>query len=198
MQDFPRFTWRGFLNQSRERWHAFGASCLILMFAVGGLAPPKNCGWQLPAERSSILTEASHWPTLSTNHYVRVGEANRSEAVSMLKDEPFVLIDPGQAATFAPGFSPPPNPDLRTYLVRGVCYTSRPSYTILRFDEPTARLLVQQAQWNGEMLMPFRWVMEPNAFVVCLPRPPSAVYPDAVLGGDLIFRGKDFKTLDMR
>ena len=116
----------------------------------------------------------------------------------MLKDEPFVLIDPGRAATFAPGFSPPPNPDLRAYLVRGVCYTSRPSYTILRFDEPTARLLVQQAQWNGEMLMPFRWVMEPNALVVCLPRPPSAVYPDAVLGGDLIFRGKDFKTLDMR
>ena len=48
------------------------------------------------------------------------------------------------------------------------------------------------------MLMPFRWVAEPNALVVFLPRPPTHVYTDAVLGGDWIMRGRQWATLDKR
>jgi hypothetical protein len=80
---------------------------------------------------------------------------------------------------------------MQPYLVRGVCYLSRPDFTIVRFDDVTGSLLIQQFKWNGEMLMPFRWVAEPNALVVFLPRPPEHVYPEAILGGDGIFRGRN-------
>ena len=133
-----------------------------------------------------------------TNLYVRVDEGKRSQAVALLQDQSFALVDREQAAAFAPGFSPPPGNDLRPYLVRGVNYGGRPSYTLLRIDEPTNRLLVQQATYDGEMLWPTRWVMEPNAFIAYLPRPPSAVYPDGILGGDAIFRGKNWRALDHR
>lgn len=62
----------------------------------------------------------------------------------------------------------------------------------------TGNVLVQQFTWNGEMLMPFRWVAEPNALVVFLPRAPECVYPMAVLDGDGVFRGRDSKSLDHR
>lgn len=81
-------------------------------------------------------------------------------------------------------------------MVRGVSYFPRPTFTVVRFDEPTGSLLIQQFTYNGEMLMPFRWVAEPNALVCWLPKPPLHVFPDAVLGGDGIFRGR--RELDMR
>jgi len=180
------------------KWLVLAVSSLILLLAGGCLAPPKIHTWQTPTDHSSVLAEARHWSPLSTNHYVRVDDGRRSQAVSLLEDQSFALIAREQAAAFAPGFSPPPGNDLRTYLVRGVNYGGRPSYTILRFDAPTDRLLVQQATYDGEMMWPTRWVMEPNAFIVYLPRPPSAVYPDGILGGDAIFRGKNWKTLDHR
>jgi len=180
------------------KWEAMGASSLILLLAAGCLAPPKIHSWQIPSDQSSVLAEASHWAPLSTNLYVRVDDGKRSQAVSLLQDQSFALIDREQAAAFAPGFTPPPGNDLRPCLVRGVNYGGRPSYTLLRIDEPTNRLLVQQATYDGEMLWPTRWVMEPNALIVYLPLPPSAVYPDGILGGDAIFRGKNWKTLDHR
>jgi len=83
-------------------------------------------------------------------------------------------------------------------LIRGVAFSSHPSFTIVRFDADTGRLLVQQFTYDGEMMMPFRWVAEANALVVFLPRPPEHIYPDAVLGGDWIFRGRRSNTLDSR
>src|SRR2546430_6150764 len=160
------------------------------------LAQAKLRSCQIP--QSSSLAEVSHWAPLSMNLYARVDEGKRSQAVWLLQDQSFALVDREQAAAFAPGFSPPPGNDLRPYLVRGVNYGGRPSYTLLRIDEPTNRLLVQQATYDGEMLWPTRWVMEPNALIVYLPLPPSAVYPDGILGGDAIFRGKNWKTLDHR
>jgi|SRR5207302_2497435 len=177
---------------------AIGVSSLILLLAAGCLAPPKIHSWQIPSDQSSILAEASRWAPLLTNHYVRVDEGKRSQAVALLQDQSFALVDREQAAAFARGFTPPPSNDLRPYLVRGVNYGGRPSYTLLRFDEPTNRLLVQQATYDGEMLWPTRWVMEPNALIVYLARPPSAVYPDGILGGDAIFRGKNWRALDHR
>src|SRR2546422_711876 len=137
-----------------------GASSLILLLAAGCLAPPKIHSWQIPSDQSSILAEASRWAPLSTNLYVRVDEGKRSQAVALLQDQSFALVDREQAAAFARGFTPPPRNDLRPYLVRGVNYGGRPSYTLLRIDEPTNRLLVQQATYDGEMLWPTRWVME--------------------------------------
>ena len=191
-----RLRWPYLVPLVSGKWGTLGVSSLILLLAAGCLAPPKIHSWQIP--QSSILAEASRWAPLSTNLYVRVDEGKRSQAVALLQDQSFALVDREQAAAFARGFTTPPGNDLRPYLVRGVNYGGRPSYTLLRIDEPTNRLLVQQATYDGEMLWPTRWVMEPNALIVYLPRPPSAVYPDGILGGDAIFRGKNWKTLDHR
>lgn len=55
------------------------------------------------------------------------------------------------------------------------------------------------ATYNGENLLGTYFLREPIAFpvLVYLPDPPMAIYPTAVLGGDWIFRGRDFKNLDM-
>ena len=88
--------------------------------------------------------------------------------------------------------------DAQAYLVRGVLFSSPPFFRVMRFDAATRRLFVEQVTYNGEMLMPFRWVAEPNALVVFLPQPPEHVYVDAVLGGDWIIRGRQWSNLDTR
>ena len=104
-------------------------------------------------------------------------------------------LDASQLSAFAPSLSDRLG---QPYLIRGVAFSSHPSFTIVRFDADTGRLLVQQFTYDGEMMMPFRWVAEANALVVFLPRPPEHIYPDAVLGGDWIFRGRRSNTLDSR
>jgi hypothetical protein len=122
-----------------------------------------------------------------------VPDSQRADAVALLEEHPFVQLDSSQVSIFAPGFAARTG---QPRLVRGVSFSSHPVFTIVRFD--AGRLLVQQFTWDGEMLMPFRWVAEPNALVVFLPREPEHIFPDAVLGGDWIFRGRDWKTLDRR
>ena len=118
--------------------------------------------------------------------------------MALLLEHPFVRLDASQLADFAPGLSVRSESNAQPYLIRGVLFSSPPLFTVVRYDAATARLLVQQFTYDGEMLMPFRWVAEPNALVVFLPRPPEHVYPDAVLGGDWIARGRQWNTLDKR
>jgi hypothetical protein len=174
------------------------ASCFIaLCFLVGCFAPPRRHAWQLSREDLQ-LRDADTCSQLSTNDYVRVIDSRRADAVALLQEHAFVQIDTPQLAEFAPHFQPHPERGAQSYLVRGVLFSSPPAYTVVRYDPATARLLVQQFTWNGEMLMPFRWVAKPNALVVFLPRPPEHVYSDAVLGGDGIFRGTQWNALDIR
>ena len=172
--------------------------CAALLMLAGCLAPPKRHAWQISREDLTRVQGADSWSQLSTNDYVRVLDSRREEAVALLQERPFLRLDPPQVAAFAPDLPVPSDHEARPYLVRGVLYSSPPLFTILRFDAATARLLVQQYTYNGEMLMPFGWVAEPNALVVFLPRPPEHIYPDAVLGGDWIARGRLWNTLDTR
>lgn len=159
---------------------------LSMMLALSGLVA--GCmaphAWQTPGEMSAVLTEAKQWPQLSTNLYARVEQSRMPEAISMLQDCAWRSLGKEQVAAFTPTLSQPAEDKQQPYLVRGVTYSSRPVWTALRFDSSTGRLLVKQASYNGEMFMPGYTRSEPNALVVFLPKPPTAVYPDAVLGGD--------------
>jgi hypothetical protein len=117
--------------------------------------------------------------------------------VRLLQEAAFIHLDSSQVSLFAPALQAGSGGEMQPYLVRGVSYLP-PSFTVVRFDHTANSVLVQQFTWNGEMLMPFRWVAEPNALVVFLPAAPEHVYPEAVIGGDGIFRGRNGKTLDTR
>ena len=169
--------------------------CAALLFLAGCLAPPKRHAWQISREDSPQVRGSGAWPQLSTNDYVRVPDSKRADAVTLLQNHAFVLLDVSQLSVFAPTFSARSG---QPYLVRGVSFSSHPAYSIVRFDPATGHLLIQQFTYDGEVLMPFRWVAEPNALVVFLPRAPEHIYPDAVLGGDWIFRGRKWNTLDIR
>jgi hypothetical protein len=157
---------------------------VLLVFSglIAGCMAPH--AWQTPREMSAVLTEAKQWPQLATNLYARVEPGRMPEAISMLQDCAWRSIGKEQVATFTPTLSQPAEDQQQPYLVRGVTYSSRPVWTDLRLDPPTGRLVVKQASYNGEMLMPGYTRSEPNALVVFLSKPPAAVYPNAVLGGD--------------
>lgn len=179
-------------------WRLFCRSACLALFLSGCLAPPKRHVWMIPPPAVQGMQGSASWPRLSTNQYARVPETTRSNAVALLQDTPFVRLDPTQLAAFAPALRPAAGQELQPYLVRGVSYSPRPTYTVVRFDPTGASLLVQQVSWDGEMLMPFRWVAEPNALVVFLPREPDRIYPDAVLGGDWVFRDREPGASDSR
>ena len=169
-----------------------------LLLVAGCFAPPKRHAWQVPPADFPKLQGAETWPQLSTNQYARVPDSTCSNAITLLQDTSFIRLDFMQTASFAPTLHLDSRQNFQPYLIRGVSFTSHPSYTVVRFDTTGARLLIQQVSYDGEMLMPFRWVAEPNAFVVLLPQAPDHIYPDAVLGGDWIFRGKKWSDLDRR
>lgn len=169
--------------------------CAAVLLLAGCFAPPKRHAWQITREDAAQVQGADSWPQLSTNDYIRVPDPKRQDAVTLLQEHSFVKLDPLQLSTFAPSLA---DSTSQAFLVRGVAFSLHPAYTIVRWNAVTRYLLVQQFTYNGEMLMPFRWVAEPNALVVLLPHTPEYIYPDAVLGGDLIFRGRDWKTLDRR
>jgi hypothetical protein len=172
--------------------------CVTLFLFAGCLAPPKRHAWQISRADLSQVQGSESWPQVSTNQYVRVPDSKREDAVALLKDRPFIHLGPSQLAAFAPDVSVSSEGEAQPYLVRGVLFSSPPLFTVVRFDTAKARLLVQQFTYNGEMLMPFRWVAEPNAVVVFLSRSPEHIYSDAVLGGDWIFRGRQWNALDNR
>jgi hypothetical protein len=107
----------------------------------------------------------------------------------MLEAVPFIPLDAVQAAVFAPTLSASDHPDLQPYLVRGLTFASHPTYTLVRFDAMTGRLLIKQATYNGEMLWPYPSTEQSNALVVWLPRAPEHIYPWPVMGGDGIWSG---------
>lgn len=166
------------------------------LFLVGCLAP-KGHEWQVSRAELEQIRDATSWLQLPTNSYVRVPGSARADAVSLLLDRSSVQLDASQIPVFAPDFQSPPQPELKPYLVRGASFSERPSYTIVRFNAVTGQLLVEQATYDGEMFIPFeRWIVQPTPLVVFLPRTPEHVYSHPVLGGDIIFRGK--QNLDMR
>ena len=134
--------------------------CAVLLLLAGCLAPPKRHAWQITREDLPQVRDSDAWPQLSTNDYVRVPDSKRQDAVALLQERSFVPLDASQLSIFAPSLS------VRTgqaHLVRGASFSSHPSFTIVRFDADTGRLLVQQFTYDGEMMMPFRWVAEANA-----------------------------------
>ena len=172
---------------------AIGSAALLVL--AGCFAPPKHHSWQSPRAELPLIRNSDAWRKLAPHDYVRVPDSKRQEAVALLQEHSFCPLNAPQLSAFAPEMS------LRTdqaYLIRGTSFSSPPAFSILQFNADTGQLLVQQFTYNGEMLMPFRWVAEPNALVVFLPRPPEHIYPDAVLGGDWIFSGLDWNTLDRR
>jgi hypothetical protein len=166
---------------------ALGVATLLLL--AGCLAPPKHHPWEVSREDAKQIGSMDGWARLSTNDYVRVPESQMAAAVAMLKDVSFVQLDSAQAGIFAPALPAAAKPDLRPYLVRGASFVVPPLYTTLRYDAATDRLAVLQTVYNGEMLMPFRWVAVPDALVVLLSHPPEHVYPLAILGGDGVGAG---------
>lgn len=163
-------------------------ACATAALLAGCLAPPKRHAWQISKEELTQIRDVESWPQLSTNNYARVPDSRTEDAVALLQNQAFLPLNASQLSAFAPSLSG--HPGTKPYLVRGVSYSSRPVYTIVRFESSTGTLFVQQATYNGEMVMPFRWMAEPNALVVLLSRAPEQIYSHPLLGGDWIFYGK--------
>jgi hypothetical protein len=165
------------------------AGCVMPLLLAGCLAPPKHHPWEISRNEAKQLKDVAKWPELSTNDYVRVPEAQIPAAVALLQDLPFVHLDAPRVAFFAQNFPAPTGQDLEPYLVRGASFLIPPMYTVVQFDANSGGVFILQATYDGEMMMPFRWIAAPNALVIWLPRAPEHVYPEALLGGDWIFRG---------
>lgn len=161
-------------------------SCVSVLALTGCVAPPH--AWQVTPENRAQIEGAEQWALLGTNDYVRVPDTMRESAVALLQDHSSLPLEASQLAAFAPGLAA--RAEAHPYLIRGVSFSTRPDFTVVRFDAPTGRLLIQQATYDGEILMPGRWVAEPNALVVLLPSAPEHVYPQPLLGGDRLFRGR--------
>jgi hypothetical protein len=163
--------------------------CVMPLLLAGCLAPPKHHPWEMSRDEAKQLHGVADWPQLSTNDYVRVSDAQIPTAVALLHDLPFVHLDAPRVASFAPNFPHESRPNLEPYLVRGASFSVPPAYTVVQFETTGKSLFIEQATYDGEMMMPFRWVADPDALVVWLPYRPEHVYPEALLGGDGIFRG---------
>ena len=169
----------GFPNWSKV------AFALVCAGELTGCAHAKRDTWQAPGrELSAVLKESASWPQLSTNLYARVEDSMQPQAVSLLKDSSWHLVNREEAGSFVPNLPWPADEKLAGYLVRGLSCSPHPVWTRVQFDDATRRLVVRQATWNGELFLPSLWKSEPNALVVFLPRAPAVVYPAALLGGD--------------
>ena len=156
-----------------------------LIGASSGCLSPKHHEWEVTSHDEAVLREAADWPQLPANRYVRVPDDRRDEAVALLQERSCRPIDSTLLNRLVP--DPPfvPEKGSQAYLVRGATFSWHPVRTVVRFDEPSGQLLVQQFTHNGEMALPIRWTAEPNAIVVISARPIRRVYVQAVLGGDL-------------
>jgi hypothetical protein len=158
---------------------------IVCVAGLTGCAHAKHDTWQAPrGELSAVLKESVRWLPLSTNLYARVEDSKQPQAVSLLQDSPWRLLNKEETTSFTPNLPLPADGKLASYLVRGLSCSSHPVWTRVQFDDATGRLVVRQATWNGELFPSFLWKSEPNALVVLLPRAPAVVYPAALLGGD--------------
>jgi hypothetical protein len=153
----------------------------FLTLLAGCLAAPKPHSWQISKEDLAQIQDVDTWTQLPTNEYARVQDSNMADALTLLQNRKFVALDASQLSVFAPNARD--RSGTTPYLVRGVSCNRHPVHTIVRFDVSTGRLFVQQATYDGEMIMPYHWVEEANALVAYLPRAPDQVYAHPLLGG---------------
>ncbi len=173
--------------------------CLIALYLPLIGCSPSTHEWQARGTDLTIIKDTSKVPVLQKDVYCHVAAQYLETTTQILKEHAFQSITNEQAMLWCDNFQPPGDAILKPYLVRGVVY-GYPSYTIIRFDRNTGELITHHATWNGENIFgtwalgtPYPWPL-----VIYLPFPPKAVFPTAVLGGDWIFYGRDFKTLDRR
>lgn len=157
--------------------------CLL----TGCFASPNHHAWEVSPKDAPALQDALQWRQLSINEYVRVPDSQWQDAMTLLQIHASVKLDSEMLSRFAPNGVLRVSEPSQAYLVRGASFLDPPFFTIVRFDQSTDILLVQQFSWSEFAF--FEEISKPNAFVVVLPRPPERVYVQAVLGGDGIFRG---------
>jgi hypothetical protein len=107
------------------------------------------------------------------------------EAVALLESSDYVLLDDASLALLAK------HPLRRVagenaYLVRAVSWSEPPLFRTIYFDGASRTLYVDSYTFNGEIFIPGKRVSEPSPIIVCLDFVPSAVIPDAIIGGDRI------------
>ena len=179
--------------------YKFITICLIALYLPLIGCSPSTHMWQARGTDLTIVKDTSKVPVLKKDVYCHVTAQYLETTTRILKECEFQSITNEQAILWCGNFQPPGDATLKPYLVRGVVY-GYPSYTIVRFDQNTGELISHHATWDGENVLG-TWALRtpyPWPLVIYLPFPPKAVFPTAVLGGDWIFRGRDFKTLDMR
>jgi len=173
-------------------------SLFILALLIGCKTPEHY--WQVPGTDRVIEVDTSQWETLALSQYCHIDREYWEDTVEELKEKSFIPASQEQVEKWCDKFQAPQEKLLKPYLVRGIIYGGFIDYTIVKYDINTGRLLVFHATWNGENAL-FSYMLRhpvPYPLIVYLSNPPKEVYPTAQLGGDLIFRGRDFDTLDMR
>lgn len=173
---------------------------LAVALMLTGCASPEKHPWQIGGDDRHITIPTANWPVLSTNTYHRIPSAEVGRATELLKDKSFLELEGESLRSFWRASYGEIPAGKRVYLVRGVTYGSPPTFSVLRFNPEGGELIVYNATYNGENLL-FVYALRkpsPAPMVVALSHELKKVYPTAVLAGDGIFRGRDFKDLDMR
>lgn len=155
---------------------------------------PSTHEWQARGNDLIIVKDTSKIPILSKDTYRHVITQYLETTTQMLKEREFQSITNEQAMLWGAYVQPPEDATLKPYLVRGVVYDGI-TYTVVRFDRNTGELMIHHATSDGENILGV-WGAgspQPHPLVIYLPVPPKAVYPTAVLGGDRIFRGRDYQ-----
>jgi len=182
-----------------QRLLSLGASTLCAALAAGCMRPVPHA-WQACGTDRFVVVPIDTWVVLPKDQYCRVIPAEVARAAEKLAERPFVVLEGHEARALAGERDWAWDKAHRPYLVRGVAYSGKPLYTIVRFEAKLGLLAIHHATYDCENLLTAYACRRarPCPLVVLLPGPPAAVYPTADVGGDRVFRGRDFKTLDTR
>jgi len=171
---------------------------LSLILFVGCKTPEHS--WQVPGTDRLSSVDTSQWITLPFSLYCHVKREYREETVIKLKEKSCVPISEDQVNLWCGNFERPKERHLKPFLVRGVIYGGNPTFTIVKYDNDTGQLVVFHATRNAlNMLVSNRLKTPvPHPVVVYLPDPPREIYPTAQFGGNKIYWGRYYDTLDKR
>ena len=168
---------------------------VVLMLTIAGCrrVSPNLHHWQTRGNAFSFQVDTRAWSPIPSEHLGRVAVEYIPEAAKELAHAESLEISVLDAERMCPTAGFADTDGLIPFLARGVSYNSS-TFSIVKYSKQYNWVYVYQATYNGEMYIPgVRYAPVATPIVIFLERKPARVVPSAVVGGDFVFRGVDFK-----
>lgn len=156
---------------------------LVLGFFVVALAG--GCITYVPHAWTRSQSREPGARLLSTMKLSSVRKEKMARAIQLLENAEFVSLDDESAKQFAKQ-KVQRSPGEAIFLIRGVSWSRPPLFREIYVDEATRTIYVDSYTYNGEIFIPGKSFSEPSPIIACLRFTPSAVIPNAIIGGDRI------------